>query len=101
MTGGRENTGRPRGRPKGAVGKKKLALAEIAREHAPEAIKTLVRIMKEGETDSVRLSAANSILDRGFGKPFQATVEIPEDKAPQAFDGWIIERAKPDKTKTE
>ena len=85
------------GRKPGAVSKAKRALAERAKDHADDALKTLVKIMgSDDEPGSVRVSAANAILDRAYGKPFQATIEVPPEKAPQAFDGWDIEIAKPD-----
>ena len=85
------------GRKPGAVSKAKRALAEKAKDHADDALETLVKIMKdEKESGSVRVNAANAILDRGYGKPFQANVEVPLDKAPQAFDGWTIARVQPD-----
>lgn len=85
------------GRKPGAVSKAKRALAEKAKDHADDALKVLVDVMNNtDESGSVRVSAANAILDRGYGKPFQATVEVPLSGAPQAFDGFYIERAKPD-----
>ena len=38
----------------------------------PEAISTLINIMRTGE-NKYSLMAANSLLDRGIGKPIQAT----------------------------
>lgn len=85
------------GRKPGAVSKAKRALAEKAKDHADAALRTLAEIMNNSEeSGNVRVNAANAILDRAYGKPFQATVEVPLDKAPQAFDGFYIERAKPD-----
>ena len=40
------------------------------RKHAPEAIKTLADIAKNG-TSGVRVSAAIALLDRAYGKPAQ------------------------------
>jgi hypothetical protein len=37
--------------------------------HAEKALNTLVRLCTHGKTENIRLSAANSLLDRGFGKP--------------------------------
>lgn len=85
------------GRKKGAVSQAKRQLADMAKDHAEAALKTLVDIMQNGEQESARLSAANSILDRGYGKPFQATVEVPLANVPEAFTGFMVERAvKPD-----
>jgi hypothetical protein len=63
------------GRKPGAVSKVKRALSEMAREYGDEALQTLVSLMKGGESDQVRLSAANAILDRGYGKP-PASLEV-------------------------
>ena len=61
------------GRPAGAVNQDKLDLAELARTHTIEALTTLVAIMKaEQEPAAARVSAANTILDRGYGKAAQA-----------------------------
>lgn len=60
------------------------ALAEIrslARSHTETALNVLVGVM--GQTDAppaARVSAANSILDRGWGKPAQP-IENGEDGA--------------------
>jgi hypothetical protein len=47
-------------------------LAELGRSHAEAAFKILADIAKDGESESARLSAANAILDRVFGRPKQA-----------------------------
>jgi hypothetical protein len=66
--GARKNAGR---KP-GAVSKAKRELAEMAKDHAQKALAVLAEIMETGESDAARVSAANSILDRGYGRPFQA-----------------------------
>jgi len=44
----------------------------LARSHTEAAINTLVGIMNQPEApQAARVSAANSILDRGWGKPAQ------------------------------
>lgn len=61
------------GRKPGAVSKAKRELAEMAKDHAELALKTLVDVAgNTGASESARVSAAIAILDRGFGKPFQA-----------------------------
>jgi hypothetical protein len=58
---------RPGGRPKVVV-----EVKELAREHAAEAIQTLVSIMNDPKSaPAARVSASNSLLDRGYGKPPQ------------------------------
>jgi hypothetical protein len=60
-------SGNPGGRPK-VVGD----VQALAREHTPDAIETLVSIMRDGEAaPAARVAAANAILDRGYGKPAQ------------------------------
>ena len=55
---------------------------QLAREHTEAAINTLVEVMYDGDAKpSDRIKAADSILDRGHGKPVQATIAIPLDKA--------------------
>jgi hypothetical protein len=49
-------------------------IKELARTHCPEAIETLVKIMKEGTPDSARVLAADKILDRGCGRAPQSVV---------------------------
>ena len=47
------------------------ALSELAREHTKEAIAALVTIMTGEGSEAARISAANSLLDRGWGRPRQ------------------------------
>jgi len=77
------------GRKKGSVSKAKLELADMAKGHASEALETLVNIMRNGEQEGTRLSAANAILDRGYGKPYQAAApegEGANDSMAQALN---------------
>ncbi|PWL17405.1 hypothetical protein DKP76_11545 [Falsochrobactrum shanghaiense] len=59
------------GRKKGKVGQAKRELAEMAKEHAEQALQVLVNIALSGESEAARVSAANAILDRGYGRPMQ------------------------------
>lgn len=63
-------SGNPGGRPK-AILPDGRTLAEVARTHTLEAVETLVSVMKDGESDAARVSAAVAVLDRGWGKPAQ------------------------------
>ena len=56
------SSGNPGGRPRAAH-----SIQELARKHAPEAIKTLADIAKNG-TPGARVSAAIALLDRAYGK---------------------------------
>lgn len=69
---------------KGGPGRPPAIPPEIkaaCREHTIEAIKTLVSVMRsDKENGSARVAAANSILDRGWGKAAQPLTG--EDGAP-------------------
>ena len=60
-------SGNPGGRPKVVA-----EIRELAREHTGEAVETLVSIMTNPKAaPAARVSAANALLDRGYGKPPQ------------------------------
>ncbi len=61
-------SGNPGGRPKELKG-----IKELAQNNAELAIMALIRVAQHGKSESARVMAANSILDRGFGKPVQST----------------------------
>ncbi|WP_247328654.1 hypothetical protein [Bradyrhizobium sp. 21] len=59
-------------------------IKSLARTHTPVAMKTLVQIMRDKEAPAhARVSAANAILDRGWGKPVQPIAS--EDGKPLEF----------------
>ena len=53
----------------------KTSLTNLARSYSTEAIETLVDLMRSARDDRVRGTAAQALLDRGFGKP-KVEVEI-------------------------
>ena len=60
-------SGNPGGRPKVVA-----EVRDLAREHTVEAVQTLVSIMTNPKSaPAARVSAANALLDRGYGKPPQ------------------------------
>ena len=61
-------SGNPGGRPKD-----EHRVAELARSYTVEAIETLVELMRHGKDERVRGTAAQALLDRGWGK---AKVEV-------------------------
>jgi hypothetical protein len=62
-------SGNPSGRPKLVEGQN---MRELARAQTPAAIKTLADIMGNEElSEAARVSAANSLLDRAWGRPAQ------------------------------
>jgi hypothetical protein len=60
-------SGNPGGRPRALAG-----VMDEARRHTFEAIRVLLKLMRSAESESVRLSAAEAILSRGWGRPIQA-----------------------------
>lgn len=70
-------SGNPGGRPKTprAIEAKRIVAdaKALARECAPEAISTLKAIMLDAKAPpAARISAAQALLDRGYGRPTQA-----------------------------
>jgi len=61
-------SGNPGGRPKD-----EHRVSELARSYTAEAIETLVDLMRHGKDERVRGTAAQALLDRGWGK---AKVEV-------------------------
>jgi hypothetical protein len=67
------------GRPPGSLNKVTASVRALAQAHTEGAINVLSDIMYNGETETVRVSAANSLLDRAHGKPAQA-VHVGQDE---------------------
>ena len=88
--GKRTGAGRPSGRRNKATVEQKLTLEELARTHTDAALAVLVEVAQDGQSEAARVSAANSILDRGYGKPRQlepepiALIPKPEHNAEKA-----------------
>ena len=55
-----------------ATGEQRQTLTELARQHTELALGVLVKIAQKGESEKARVSAANALLDRGYGRPRQA-----------------------------
>ena len=52
--------------------RERLEIRAAAQEYAQLALKTLVNVLRTGETDRDRVTAAKEILDRAYGKPVQS-----------------------------
>jgi hypothetical protein len=66
----------------------KLILAERARQHTETALNVLVEIAEnKNESASARVSAAQALLDRGHGRPWQAPPYEPPAAKPAEADG--------------
>ena len=66
-------SGNPGGRPRD-----EQKVAELARSYTREAIETLVELMRRGNDERVRGTAAQALLDRGWGKQ---KIEVVGDEA--------------------
>lgn len=77
--GKREGSGRKKGVPNKAT----ASIREAAQQYTEQALQTLFNVMNTAtEPAAARVSAANSILDRAFGKPVQAVQASGPDGGP-------------------
>lgn len=66
--GKRPGAGRKRGGKNAAT----LEIEAAAKRYAGDALKALVHVAKQSESDSARVAAASALLDRAYGKPRQS-----------------------------
>ncbi|MCU7837189.1 MAG: hypothetical protein KZQ83_18345 [gamma proteobacterium symbiont of Taylorina sp.] len=59
-------SGNPGGRPKRTIDE--VDLIEACQTKTPEALETILQLMEESTNDRVRLSAAQYVIERGWGK---------------------------------
>jgi len=67
--GYRSGAGRPTGSLNKSSSEHGQRLSELAKDYTHDALLTLVDVAKNGRSDAARVSAANALLDRGYGKP--------------------------------
>ena len=65
-------------------------LSELAKTYTQEALETLVDVARNGRTDAARVSAANALLDRAYGKP-----AVKEERKIVDFPPMVIELTSP------
>jgi len=88
--GYREGAGRPLGSSNKCTTEQSQRLSELAKTYTEEALLTLADVARNGRTDAARVSAANSLLDRAYGKPVTKEANEIIDLPP-----LIIQRAEP------
>lgn len=66
--GGSEPGERRGGRQKGTPNKATAEVRSLTLEHGPTAIAELARLSVEAESETARISACNTIVDRAYGK---------------------------------
>lgn len=69
------------GRKKGVPNKATAELKAIAQSHAPEAIETLLVLMRRTDNPATQLGAVKELLDRGYGKATQLIAGDPDGEA--------------------
>jgi hypothetical protein len=80
--GKRPGAGRKKGSENRATVAQKTTVSHLARQHTDVAMKALRDICEKGISESARVAAANSLLDRGYGKPTQAHEHTGKDGGP-------------------
>ena len=88
--GYREGAGRPLGSSNKCTTEQSQRLSELAKTYTEEALLTLVDVARNGRTDAARVSAANSLLDRAYGKPI-----VKEENEIIDLPPMVIQRAEP------
>ena len=78
--------GRPAGAPNKATREQGARLTDLAKSYTDIAFSTLVDVAINGSSDTARIAAANSILDRGYGRP-KAELEEVVDLPLSSFSG--------------
>jgi Family of unknown function (DUF5681) len=68
------------GNPKGRGGTSEVKV--LAREHTAEAVQTLVKAMRTGHSEKVRVAAAIALLDRGWDRPVVTVQRTDFEMAP-------------------
>jgi hypothetical protein len=90
------------GRPKGRLNKATAEVKKLAQKHGKEAVKTLVKLMQTGETQTIKLAAAKELIDRAYGKASQAVEHTgPQGDPIQVFIHQLPPRPDPSTIKPE
>lgn len=87
------------GRTKGTPNKVTASIRDAAREYTKDALQTLVDVMQDDEAPhAAKVSAANSILDRGYGKPSTVLSGDEDGGAIQTVTEIVLRGISPDDT---
>ena len=93
--GMREGAGRPKGSRSAATRQVQERISDLAKQHSDTAVKALASIAENGVSEAARVSAANSLLDRAYGKPVQAMEHSGPGEGPiETVDFTPKERAR-------
>ena len=75
--GKRAGAGRPMGSRNQVTREVGIAISTAARSYGAEALDTLLDVAQNSSSDGARVSAANALLDRGFGRVVQGCDLVP------------------------
>ena len=89
--GCRNGAGRPTGSLNKTTSEQHQRLSELAKDYTHDALLTLVNVAKNGRSEAARVSAANALLDRGYGRP-----AVKEDIEHVDLPPLVIQIAAPD-----
>ncbi len=99
-------SGNPNGKPKTVLADGR-SLRDMAREYTQEALDALIKVLRDEEAPAAsRVSAAQTIHDRGWGKPTQPIAgdsDMPPlnwGKAPDEVVAWMAAQALADDAPT-
>ena len=84
--GFRQGAGRPSGSTNKSSPEQSQRLSELAKAYTEEALETLVDVARNGRTDAARVSAANALLDRAYGKPAASEERAIVDMPPMVIE---------------
>lgn len=89
--GKRPGAGRPKGQRNAATKEQIANISDMAKMHSDAAIATLVEIATNGAaSEGARVSAANAILDRAWGKPLQGVDHTSSDGSMAPVTGFDV-----------
>jgi len=94
--GFREGAGRPSGSTNKSSPEQSQRLSELAKTYTEEALETLVDVARNGRTDAARVSAANALLDRAYGRPAskeKGPLESPPLTIELTSPSWRLDRS--------
>jgi hypothetical protein len=81
------------GRKKGVPNKSTRKIKELAQQHATKALGRLIYLVEHGSNEAIQASAANSLLDRGYGKAMQQTQALnPEGQVKEEISNLELAR---------
>ena len=63
-------------------------LSELTKTHTEPTLEAIVELMRNSMSDNVRLAAARSLLDRGYGKPSMAQVDNSTGYESSSYFRW-------------